>query len=76
MPIPDCWRIPFALGIYTSKAFERAYEQNSKAFKKWLDEVYPKIATKAKKRMLRFTDVMKQVFAMADSKAAAHLFKS
>ncbi len=37
------------LGFTPQKPIKRAYEQNPKAVRKWLNEVYPKIAEKAKK---------------------------
>ena len=36
-------------GLTPKKPFRRAYEQNPKAVKKWLDEQYPAIKQKAKK---------------------------
>ena len=35
-------------GFTPQKPLKRAYEQNPEAVKKWLDEEYPKIASKAK----------------------------
>ena len=57
-------------GFTPQKPLKRAYEQNPEAVKKWLDEEYPKIASKAKKKGLRFIGGTKQVSAIPASMAA------
>jgi len=49
MPIRTVGEYLKRWGFTPQKPLRRAYEQNPKAVKKWLDQEYPKIASKAKK---------------------------
>jgi transposase len=49
MPIRTVGEYLKRWGFTPQKPFRRAYEQNPKAVKKWLDEQYPAIAQRAKK---------------------------
>ena len=42
-------------GFTPQKPIKKAYEQNSKAVNKWLEEEYPKIVKQSKKRESRNT---------------------
>lgn len=49
MPLRTVGEYLFRWGFTPQKPLKRAYEQNPKAVKRWLDEEYPKISLKAKK---------------------------
>ena len=51
------------MGFHPQRPLRKAYKQNPKAVKNWLDTEYPDIADRAKKRMQKFTGEMKRAFA-------------
>lgn len=71
MPIRTVGEYLRRWGFTPQKPLRKAYEQNPKAVKKWLDEQYPAIAQGPKKKVPKFIGVMKPGFAMTVSMAEA-----
>ena len=62
MPIRTVGEYLSRWGFTPQKPVKRAYEQSSQAVKKWLDNDYPQIAARAKKKRLRYTGEMRPEF--------------
>jgi transposase len=58
-------------GFTPQKPITRAYEQRPEAVKKWLDEEYPAIAEKPRRKMPRFTGAMKRQWSIPTYVAGA-----